>query len=97
MVLNLRRFFSSTIEGVIDEKGNLIFDLFEVEEVVDAVMAETVPQLTAANWSVGGKTKHFVNDGMEQHQQVEIASMTKICTAYCVCNILKEMGNDSMA
>ena len=66
MVLNLRRFFSSMIDGVIDEKGNLIFDLFEVEEVVDRAMAEIVPQLTAANWSVGGKTKHYPNDGREQ-------------------------------
>jgi D-alanyl-D-alanine carboxypeptidase len=34
--------------------------------------------------------------GKSQDEQVEIASMTKICTAYTVCRILEELQLDGI-
>jgi hypothetical protein len=57
MVLNLKSFLSSMVNCIVDEQGDFIFDLFEVEEIVNAALQKDLPSLTAKQWNVGGRTK----------------------------------------
>jgi D-alanyl-D-alanine carboxypeptidase len=54
-------------------------------------MGEKIPLITAKRWAITDKKKGMVYFGKSQDEQVEIASMTKICTAYTVCRILEEL------
>ena len=54
-------------------------------------MDEKIPLVTAKRWAITDKKKGQVFFGKSQDEQVEIASMTKVCTAYTVCRILEEL------
>ena len=55
-------------------------------------MSDQYPILTAKKWAISDKIKGVVIHGKNEGDQCEIASMTKVCTAYTVCRLLEEMG-----
>lgn len=59
-------------------------------------MGEKFPLITAKRWAISDKKKAQVYFGKSQDEQVEIASMTKICTAYTVCRVLEELKLDGI-
>lgn len=55
-------------------------------------MSDHNPIVSAKKWAISDKNKGVVIHGKNQDDQCEVASMTKVCTAYTVCRILEEMG-----
>ena len=53
---------------------------------------ETVCTVVPKRWAITDKKKGIVELGKNIEDQCEIASMTKVCTAYTVCRILEELG-----
>mmetsp|Transcript_13650 Transcript_13650/g.23238 ORF Transcript_13650/g.23238 Transcript_13650/m.23238 type:complete len:477 (-) Transcript_13650:223-1653(-) len=92
MVNNLPAFYRSLVSSVKDVNGNNIFDQFELDQIVEAAMAEKIPIVSAKQWAITDQRKARVDVGKNQDEQREIASMTKMCTAYTVCRILEELG-----
>lgn len=92
MCTNIPAFYRSLINKIKDESTNqLIFDYYEIDQIVEAAMGDKIPLITAKRWAISDKKKGMVYFGKSQDEQVEIASMTKICTAYTVCRILEEL------
>jgi D-alanyl-D-alanine carboxypeptidase len=97
MCTNLPAFYRSLICKIKDENNNqFIFDYYDVDQIVEAAMGEKIPLITAKRWAISDKNKAQVYFGKSQDEQVEIASMTKICTAYTICRILDELELDGI-
>jgi D-alanyl-D-alanine carboxypeptidase len=92
MCTNLPAFYRSLISKINNvNSGGLIFDYYDADQIVEAAMDEKIPLVTAKRWAITDKKKGQVFFGKSQDEQVEIASMTKVCTAYTVCRILDEL------
>ena len=97
MCTNLPAFYRSLVSKIKDDNTNqFIFDYYEVDQIVEAAMGEKIPLITAKRWACSDKNKAQVYFGKSQDEQVEIASMTKICTAYTICRILEELDLDGI-
>ena len=59
---------------------------------MEAAIGDKIPLITAKRWAITDKKKGQVYFGKSQDEQVEIASMTKVLTAYTVCRILEELN-----
>jgi len=94
MVNNLPAFYRSLINKITwSEKSNMpIFDYAELDQIVEATLSEQYPIISAKKWAISDKHKGVVLQGKNYEDQCEIASMTKLCTAYTVCRIMEEMG-----
>ena len=75
-----------------DEKNRLLFEHWETEQMVEQAMAVQYPMVTAKCWAISDNKRCEVFHGKNQDMQCEVASMTKVCTAYTVCRVLEEMG-----
>ena len=69
-----------------------MFDYNEIDQIVEASLSDTYPIISAKRWAISDKNKGAAMHGKNQGDQCEIASMTKVCTAYTICRILEEMG-----
>lgn len=48
--------------------------------------------MSAKAWAISDSKKHEIFHGKNHDVQYEVASMTKVCTAYTVCRIMEELG-----
>ena len=94
MVTNLPAFYRSMISNIKwnEKTNNTIFDWYELDQIVEATMSEQYPIVSAKRWALSDRHKGVVMQGKNYDDQCEIASMTKVCTAYTVCRIMEEMG-----
>lgn len=94
MVSNLPVFYRSLISNITwSDKSNCpIFDWYDLDQIVEATLSEQYPIISAKKWAISDKHKGVVMQGKNHDDQCEIASMTKVCTAYTVCRIMEEMG-----
>lgn len=90
--MNIPAFLRSLVRNVRDEHDRLIFDYFELDQIVEAATSSKIPQITAKKWAITNHKKGIVFEGKNFDDQAEIASLTKVCTAFTVCRILEEMG-----
>ena len=94
MVNNIFEFYRRLISNIklTENQNQTLFDYFELDQIVEAAMAEQYPIVTAKKWAISNNNKGQVINGKGQDEQCEIASMTKVCTAYTVCRIMEELG-----
>lgn len=96
MVENLPSFYRR-IANVKDGHNKPIFDSWELDQIVIAAQELQYPIVSAKAWALSDTKKHEVYHGKNHDIQYEIASMTKVCTAYTCCRIMEEMGILDMA
>ena len=90
--MNLPAFYRHLISYVRDEKDRPVFDPYELDQIVEAAMSNQIPLVSAKKWAISDSKKGEVRFGKGQDDQTEVASMTKVCTAFTVCRIMEELG-----
>ena len=63
MVLNLPVFLRSMINKTRDEKNNLVFDTWELDDIVSSATAKQLPILTAKRWAISNHKNGIVYEG----------------------------------
>jgi D-alanyl-D-alanine carboxypeptidase len=63
-----------------------------MEQIVEAAQLDNFPIVTAKAWAIADPRKGEIMHGKEQLIQREIASLTKIMTAYTVCRLMSELN-----
>ena len=69
-----------------------MFDCQEVEQIVEAAQYENFPIVSAKAWAIAETKKGEIMHGKDQNIQREIASLTKIMTAYTICRLMQELS-----
>ena len=58
MCTNLAAFYRSLIKDIRDESTkNLLFDYYEVDQIVEAAMDDKMPLITAKRWAISDRKK----------------------------------------
>ena len=55
-------------------------------------MGHAHPLISAKAWALSNSKKGECREGKSLEDQFEVASMTKVCTAYTSCRIFEELG-----
>lgn len=90
MVENLPNFYRRIV-NIKDCDGKPLFDYNDLDQIVIAAQGPNFPIVTAKAWGASDSKKGEVFHGKNQDEQFEIASMTKVCTAYTAMRILEEL------
>lgn len=69
-----------------------VFDYYEIETIIEAAQQENFPIVSAKAWAIAEPKKGEIIHGKEQNIQREIASLTKIMTAYTICRLMQELN-----
>ncbi|CDW73870.1 d-alanyl-d-alanine carboxypeptidase family protein [Stylonychia lemnae] len=69
-----------------------IFDPFEVDTIIDQAQQDQFPIVSAKAWAISETKKGVIMHGKDQTFQREMASLTKIMTAYTICRLLNELN-----
>ena len=85
-------FYRKLVKEIRDVNNNAQFDSFELDQIVEQAIDDRIPIVSAKRWAISDNKKGQVLFGKSQDDQCEIASMTKVCTAYTVCRIMEELG-----
>lgn len=57
MVLNIPAFLRSLVSKVKDENNNLIFDYYELDEIVNSAIDDKIPLISAKKWAISDRKK----------------------------------------
>lgn len=57
MVLNVPAFLRSLCSKVKDENNNLIFDYYELDEIVNSATDDKIPLISAKKWAISDRKK----------------------------------------
>ena len=62
MVINLPAFYRNLISGITwhEKTNNTIFDWYELDQIVEAVISEQYPIVSAKRWAITDKYKAVV-------------------------------------
>lgn len=63
MVQNVPAFLRSLCNKVKDENNNLVFDYYELDQIVEAATDDKIPLVTAKKWAISDKKKGQVMIG----------------------------------
>jgi hypothetical protein len=66
MVLNLPAFFRSMINKARDEKNYLIFDQWELDDIINTATSREFPIITAKRWGISNHKNGIVYEGKNQ-------------------------------
>jgi len=69
-----------------------IFDCSEQDQIIEQAQSENFPIVSAKAWAVAEPKKGVIMHGKDQTFQREMASMTKIMTAYTVIRLMNELN-----